>query len=129
MAEKHILWLEVPMDNSSLSMEVLDCVKHLREIVTRKLLRKAAALILPLDEGEEVSLLNEFKYDKEDLNALARFLDHCLSLTVVVDQLNDVRVLDLLQELHLVVEDFLKGGEADALHVMPLDDLDRQKLP
>ena len=52
MAEEHVLWLEIPMDNSSLSVEVLDCVKHLREIVTRKLLRKAAALILPLDKGE-----------------------------------------------------------------------------
>ena len=128
MAEQHVLWLEVPMDNSSHSMQVLNRVEHLREIVTRKLLRKASALILPLDEGKEVALLNEFKHDEEYLNALARLLDHGLSLTVVVDELNDVGVLDLLEELHLIVEDFLEGGEADALHVMPLDDFNRQKL-
>ena len=128
MAQQHILGLQVPVHDASCLVEVLDGIKHLCEIVTCEFLGEASTLVLPLDEGEEVSLLDEFEHNEENLDAFARLLNDSFSIAVVVDQLYNVGVFNLLQESHLVVEDLLERGQTDALDVVSLDDLDRQEL-
>ena len=47
------------MNNSSLGMQVLYRTKKLKEIVPGEALVEAALLVLDLDEGKQVPLLNQ----------------------------------------------------------------------
>lgn len=81
-----------------------------------------------LDEGEQVALLDQLQHDEVDLDGLLGFLDHDLTVHIVLHQADDVWVIHLLQQRHLVEEDLLEHLQTDLLHVVPLDDLDGIKL-
>ena len=108
-------------------MQVLNCIQHLRKVVSGKSLRETAFLVLLLDEGEKVPLLYKLKNNEEDLYAFAILLDHCFALDVVVEELNDVLMANVLEKLDLIGEDLLEGLEIDALNMVTLDNLHCQK--
>ena len=115
------------MHNSCRAVQVLNCIQHLRKVVSSEPLREASFLVLLLDEGEEVTLFNELKNNKEDLYAFAILLDHCFALDVVVEELNDVLMANVFEEFDLVAEDLLECLEIDALNMVTLDNLYCQK--
>ena len=122
MAQEQVLGFQISVHHACCPVQVLDSVKHLREVVASKFLGETASLIFLFDEREKVALLNEFQNYEENLNALPRVFDDGFAFAVVINQLDDVGVFDGFEEADFVVEDFLEGGQANALHVMSLDD-------
>ena len=71
-------------------VQVLNSAEELKEVVASESLVESSLLIPDLDKGKQVTLLNQFKHNKEHLRVLPVSLDHLLSLAVVFDQFDDV---------------------------------------
>ena len=109
-------------------MQVIDRVKHLLEVEACITLRETSRIILQLNEGEQVALLDQLQHDEEDLNSPARLAHYKLAIAVPVHQVDDVWMPNVLKQPDLVVEDFLESRQRKPFHVVALDYLNRQKL-
>lgn len=94
--EEQVLGLEVSVNNFCFIVEVFNSWEQLEEVVACKLLVKTTLLVLDLDEGEEVALLDEFKDDEKDLDGFAGGFDNNFSFTIVLDELYYVGMVHLL---------------------------------
>lgn len=113
------------MDDPRGIVKVLDSAQKLEEVVASEALAEAPLLVPDLDKGKQVALLNQLKHDKEHLGVLPVRPHHPFSLAVILDEFDDVGVVHGLNQVDLVLEDLLEGGEVDALDFVALYDLNR----
>jgi hypothetical protein len=106
-------------------VQVLNSAEKLEEVVTSEALVEPSLLVPDLNKGKQVALLNELEHDEEHLGVLPIRLDYLLPLAVVFDQFDDVWVVHRLNQVYLVLQDFLEGGKVYPLNFVTLDDFDR----
>ena len=126
--QQNVLRLQVPMHNARVVVQVVDGAQQLFKIVARKLLVKTAPRILDLNVRKEVTLLDKLEHYEKYLDGFAGVFDHDLAVAVVLDQLDDVGVVQLLQQRHLVQHDLLEHRQTDLLHIVSLYDFDRVEI-
>jgi hypothetical protein len=94
--KEDVLGLEITMDYSTLVMQVLNRTEELLEVIARKRFVKSTFWILDFYVGEQVTLFDELKHNKVDLNCLARVFDDYFAVAVVLYEPDDVWMAHLL---------------------------------
>lgn len=112
------------MHNACCIMQILNCAQELQEIVARKPLIKATFFIPDLNEGKEISLLNEFKDNEKHLDSFSTWFDNDLSLAIILKKFNNVGVVHCLYQVDLILQYFFECGEIDPLDLVPLNNFD-----
>ena len=84
-------------------VKILNGIKHLIKVVPSISLRKTSCLILKFNEREEVALFDQLKDNEKYLDRMARFAFNDLASNLPVIQADDVRMTDVLEQLHFVV--------------------------
>ena len=86
------------MHHATLTMQILDCLDELLEVVAGEHLREAASFVCDFDEGKEIALLDKLQHDEKYLDYFSfLFLDDLTILCVVFHESDYVGVFERLE--------------------------------